>query len=131
MGLPSLADVWDGTVAAARRGAASVHGAMGRAPDRRLVHTFPDAPPEVLATLSLRVRHVRVKSGEVLVAEGHPADAFYIVIAGEVEVAQRAGDGTVYLRTLGPGDFFGEVGVLQGTPRTATVRAVRDRKSVV
>jgi len=128
MDLPSLADVWDGTVAAARRGATAVHGAVGRAPERRLVHTFPGAPPEVLATLSPRVRHVRVGSGEVVVAEGDPADAFYIVIAGEAEVAQRAGDGTVYLSTLGPGDFFGEVGVLQGTPRNATVRAVRRLK---
>ena len=43
--------------------------------DRRLVHTFPDAPPEVLATLSPRVRHVRVGSGEVVVA---PFDAAWV-----------------------------------------------------
>ena len=100
-------------------------------PNRWLVRAFPDAPTEVLIKLSGRLRRRSFGPSEVIVAEGDATDAFYIVTAGEAEVTQHTVHEEVYLRTLVPGDFFGEIGLLQATSRTATVRAVRRVKLIV
>jgi CRP-like cAMP-binding protein len=65
---------------------------------------------------------VPVAAGEVVVREGDESDRFFIVETGLVEVTQ---DGVV-LRREGPGEFFGEIGLLRDVPRTATVTAVED-----
>ncbi|HJV04670.1 MAG TPA: cyclic nucleotide-binding domain-containing protein, partial [Actinomycetota bacterium] len=51
---------------------------------------------------------------------GEPGDAFYAIGSGRVEVLR----GGRTLRTLGPGEFFGEVALLEDVPRTATVRTL-------
>jgi CRP-like cAMP-binding protein len=68
-----------------------------------------------------------VPAGEVLVAEGGTSDRFYVIVSGEVEVTQA---GRV-LRTEGPGDFFGEIGLLRNVLRTATVTATADCELLV
>jgi MFS family permease len=60
--------------------------------------------------------------GEVIVLEGDPAQEFFVIVEGEVEVTH---DGVV-LRREGAGDVFGEIGLLRDVPRTATVTAVTD-----
>jgi MFS family permease len=60
-----------------------------------------------------------VPAGTWVVTEGDLGDAFYVVAAGRVEVTQR---GTL-LRELGPGDWFGELALLRGVARTASVRS--------
>jgi CRP-like cAMP-binding protein len=55
--------------------------------------------------------------------EGEPSRAVLFVREGEVEVAKAAGTGEVVLGTVGPGEFAGEMGVVEGRPRSATVRA--------
>ena len=63
--------------------------------------------------------------GSVIIAEGEPGSSMYVIASGEVKVFTRGqgGGGTVYLARLGEGDFFGEVSVLTGKPRTATITA--------
>lgn len=62
--------------------------------------------------------------GSVILSEGDPGTSMYIIASGEVKVfTRRAGGATVYLAKLGEGDFFGEVSVLTGKPRTATITA--------
>jgi cAMP-dependent protein kinase regulator len=64
--------------------------------------------------------------GSVIVAEGDAGTSVYIIASGEVKVYTRgagSSGGTVYLARLGEGDFFGEVSVLTGKPRTATITA--------
>lgn len=60
--------------------------------------------------------------GSVIISEGEPGTSMYLIVSGEVKVYTRArGGGSVYLARLGEGDFFGEVSVLTGKPRTATI----------
>ena len=66
-------------------------------------------------------------AGDTIVAEGDLADRFYVIAQGEVAISRRSPEGDeVKLATLGRGQFFGEVGILAETRRTATVRAVDD-----
>jgi CRP-like cAMP-binding protein len=65
----------------------------------------------------------------VIIAEGDAADRFYVIEEGEVAVSRQSSEGDeIELATLGPGQFFGEVGLLAETRRTATVRAIDDVK---
>ncbi|BFM39601.1 cyclic nucleotide-binding domain-containing protein [Synechocystis sp. LKSZ1] len=65
-----------------------------------------------------------IQAGEVLFRENDPGDAMYIVIFGEVEVyAEQLGK---VLATLGIGSFFGELALMLGTPRTASVKALQN-----
>jgi cAMP-dependent protein kinase regulator len=65
--------------------------------------------------------------GDVIISEGDPGAAMYIITSGEVKVFTRGTgkSGNVYLAKLGEGEFFGEVSVLTGKPRTATITASR------
>jgi MFS family permease len=76
-------------------------------------------PPTTLEKLAARSTMAEKSAGDVVVAEGDPGDLFYVVADGEVEVSQAG----VSRRTLGPGDQFGEIALLRGTSRTATVVA--------
>jgi len=62
--------------------------------------------------------------GEIVFREGDPGDAFYVVLEGSVEVRSEHLD--QILATLYQGDFFGEIAVLTGMPRSATVRTLED-----
>jgi hypothetical protein len=83
---------------------------------------FAPLPPVTVEHLARSLRPVRVAAGEEIVREGEPGDRFYVVASGEVEVAA---DGKP-LRTLGPGEYFGEIALLRPVPRTATVIARAD-----
>lgn len=61
--------------------------------------------------------------GSVVITEGDPGTSMYLIASGGVKVYTRGTGGTVYLANLGEGDFFGEVSVLTGKPRTATITA--------
>lgn len=60
--------------------------------------------------------------GEVICHEGDPSDEFYIILSGAVEVFSEKNHQAI--ATLREGEFFGEISLLTGTPRTATVRAL-------
>lgn len=81
----------------------------------------PLAPP-TLEALARRLDPVTAPAGTVVVAEGEAADRFFLVEQGRVEVTQ----GGRLLRHQGPGEFFGEIGLLRDVPRTATVTAAED-----
>jgi tetratricopeptide (TPR) repeat protein len=62
--------------------------------------------------------------GSVIISEGQPGASMYIIASGEVKVfTHGAGGVTIYLAKLAEGDFFGEVSMLTGKPRTATITA--------
>jgi CRP-like cAMP-binding protein len=67
----------------------------------------------------------RVAANTVVFFEGNRADAFFIVLSGSLKVFQTARDGRVkVLSTMGPGETFGELAMLDGHPRSASVETI-------
>jgi len=64
----------------------------------------------------------RFQKGETVILEGSGGAAFFLIDSGEATVSQKG----VVLRTMGPGDHFGEIALIDGGPRTATVTAATD-----
>jgi hypothetical protein len=79
---------------------------------------------EFIAVALLLVRRV-AKVGEMIVREGDPGDSMFIVSTGEVRATILRDGRQVPVATMRDGDFFGEMAVLSGEPRTATVTAVK------
>jgi NADH dehydrogenase len=85
-------------------------------------------PPDIVqlnTDRALAMRREHFEAGEVVFREGDRADRLYVVTDGEVEVTQRRDSTEVTLRTLGPGECFGEIALVADSPRTATVRTTR------
>jgi len=59
-------------------------------------------------------------AGTVLFEEGQPGDYMYVVQSGEVEIRRQVGETERVLAVLPPGEFFGEMAILNGRPRSAT-----------
>jgi len=84
-----------------------------------------------LRNLAAQARRVRVAAGAVLMREGSPADGLYLVLRGRLEVSKTGSGEELLLAHLGPGAFLGEMALLGGAPRSATVRAVRGTELLV
>jgi CRP-like cAMP-binding protein len=61
--------------------------------------------------------------GEVIFSQGDPSDHAYLIRSGTVEILTRRGEKSLRLALLGPGEVFGEMGLIQERPRSATARA--------
>lgn len=85
-------------------------------------------PAELLKLASL-VTPQTFDAEAVIVRQGEPGDALYIVAAGQVRVVSDVPDERLLLSRLGPGEFFGEMSLLTGDPRNAAV--VADTPSVL
>jgi signal transduction histidine kinase len=79
-----------------------------------------------LQRLADTVERQQLAAGELLIREGDPGDAMYVVVSGELEVTKRAGATEQPLARVGPGAIQGEIAALQGTERAASVRALTD-----
>jgi CRP-like cAMP-binding protein len=87
--------------------------------DLRELPSFSHLEPDELAELLNHGAWASYPPGEEIVVQGQPADAFYAIGSGQVEVLE---DGRQVAR-LGPGSYFGEIALLMDSPRTATVRS--------
>lgn len=89
---------------------------------------FEEVPVEILNDLAGRVRLRSVGPGQPVIRQGDPPDAFYVIREGVLEVVEEDPETGVerVLRTLDRGESFGELGLLQGAPRAATVRGVSE-----
>lgn len=83
---------------------------------------FAPLGPARLESIARQLERVTVMAGEVVLREGDESDRFFVIESGAVEVTQAG----AVLRQEGPGDFFGEIGLLRDVPRTATITALED-----
>ena len=90
------------------------------------VGMFEAASRPVLERLAAALAEVAVAAGTEVVREGDASDALFVIVEGHARVTARAVEGERFLSDLGAGDYFGEIGVLEGIPRTATVTAATD-----
>ena len=87
---------------------------------------FEDVPDDELSQIAGFAQEVNVEAGRELVREGDFSYEFMVIEEGEAEVT-RHGE---HVNDLGPGDFFGEMGLLEKTLRNATVTAKTQMKLV-
>ena len=93
----------------------------------RNIPLFAGLPTARLKLIAYTAELVRFAPGEVMVQQGDPADAVYIITEGEAEVWIRDKEGNeVQLATMGPNSLFGEIAVICKGRRTTSVRA-KDR----
>ncbi len=84
------------------------------------VRIFEGITPEGLRRLLRRTRVERRAAGDVLFEEGDPGDALYVVLDGEVRISRQVpGMGEEALAILGPGESFGEMALVDASPRSA------------
>lgn len=88
----------------------------------RSMALFRPLPPPELESVARAMEPHHFPAGEVVITEGEPGDLFYMVAEGEVAVTTATGFAT----ELGRGEGFGEIALLNDTPRTATVTARTD-----
>ena len=88
----------------------------------RSVPLFAPLPLGTVENVSRRLTRMEVRSGEAVVREGEPGERFYLIAHGAFDVTCLAGA----FPPLGDGDVFGEIALLRGVPRTATVTARTD-----
>lgn len=82
-----------------------------------------------LQDVSKLLKHVLFAAGEYIIQQGEKGDSFYIIKSGQVRVTATNPYGDVFLdKELKTGNFFGEISVLTGEPRTANVQAITDTK---
>jgi glucose-6-phosphate 1-dehydrogenase len=84
------------------------------------VPLFQGADAVLLGSLIMALKPVVFRPGELVIRKGEIGRELYLISRGEVEVLDDAGK---VVATLGEGNFFGEIGLLMSTPRTATIRA--------
>ena len=66
----------------------------------------------------------KFKNGEVIFREGEPSGSAYVIVKGSVELTKNSKHGAVLLAKLKSGELFGEMGVIDGSPRSATSRSI-------
>jgi peroxiredoxin (alkyl hydroperoxide reductase subunit C) len=102
------------------------------AADEHLSRAFPRLEEGLLAEVRDKAVSVRYPAGHVVIEQGGTADQVFVITSGEADVLrQRQGESPELLSTLGPGEHFGEIGLLLEGRRTASVRARTDLELLV
>lgn len=105
---------------------------MRRLYDHYLEKALPNLTKEQLVTATPQLERLTFHNGDVIIKQGDVADRFYILSHGEAEVIHENRDGSEEkIATLSPGQYFGEVGIMNHSKRIATVRAVGDKVEVM
>lgn len=93
------------------------------------VAIFSDLDPGELQALAARVRPVQAAAGAIVVSHADPGDSLFVIASGKVKVVLYGESGReIILSVLGPGDFFGEMSLLDSQPRSANVVATEDAR---
>lgn len=91
------------------------------------ISLFSNLPDELITYLAGEVHERSLPAGTMLFQEGDKGDALYFILNGSLEITQKSGpDREIVLATFKPGDYFGEMSLLDEKPRSASARAVTD-----
>jgi CRP/FNR family transcriptional regulator, cyclic AMP receptor protein len=86
---------------------------------------FRDLPQKQLKRICDAGKEMSFRAGSEVVVEGEEAGRFFLILEGTAEVFAHG----VHRAELGPGDAVGEIALLDGGPRSATVKAIRDLRT--
>jgi putative ABC transport system ATP-binding protein len=99
-----------------------LHDALRICEFLRPIDLFKTLTPRQLTDVAEEMTKRHYAAGEIVIREGEPGEEFMLISEGEVEVIRAEHE----VARLGPGDFFGEVALISGEPRNATVVAVTE-----
>jgi CRP/FNR family transcriptional regulator, cyclic AMP receptor protein len=92
---------------------------------------FAPCPDPVLSEVGRRLRHRHFRRNEVVFHQGDPGDSLHVITAGSVKIVLPSAEGEeAIIATLRTGDFFGELALLDGQPRSATATAVEPTETM-
>ena len=97
----------------------------------RRVPLFAGLYEEDLERLYRMAETVSIPAGQLVLQEGDPGDALYVVLDGELEITKRQGGQDILLAVSKAGEFLGEMSLLEQTPRSASVRTLRESRLLV
>jgi CRP-like cAMP-binding protein len=92
----------------------------------RTIDLFRPLSDDELRTVTTRFRPLHYAAGERIIEEGSPGDSFFIIDQGQVVVSKKLGGVPREVARLVPGEFFGEMALLTGEKRSATIAAAGD-----
>src|SRR5687767_4095368 len=93
---------------------------------------FENASSEALESLANRLRRRKFRRNEVIFHQGDPGDSLHVVATGAVKILLPSAEGEeAIIATLRPGDFFGELALLDGASRSATAAALEQTETLV
>jgi CRP/FNR family transcriptional regulator, cyclic AMP receptor protein len=90
------------------------------------VPLFRGLPESALEAVAGLASETQFTDGDTITREGDEGDAFFVVVDGRLVVTRNG----MTIRDLGPGDFLGEISLIDGRPRTATVTAAGPVKAL-
>jgi CRP-like cAMP-binding protein len=91
------------------------------------VPLFAKCSAEEIAAIATAAQEHGFESDQIIVTQGTPGQAFYMVLSGRVEILRDDRS----LGAFGPGDFFGEMSLLDSAPRSATIRALEPTRCIM
>src|SRR5690349_23343198 len=94
---------------------------------------FGAADDDAIAALVHVLRIRRFRRGETIFHQGDPGDALFVIASGSVKVVLPSDEGAepAIVAILGPGEFFGELAILDGAPHSATIVSVEPTETLV
>lgn len=119
-GTPAAEAVAEESTEAPDDGAKVEPGALPKIP------LFSDLPPDAFIALFERCPLKRFDVGQTVIQQGSMGDGFFVICAGSVKVYRMEGELRRDIATLPEGSFFGEMALLSGAPRTASVEAATE-----
>lgn len=94
----------------------------------RQVPLFQHLDEDSLQTLMANFRHRVVRRGQAIFLENDPGSSLFVLLSGRAQVEKGSGDDVRVVKDLGAGEIIGEMALLEGGNRTATVRIVEDAR---
>lgn len=93
---------------------------------------FADLSREHLAPLAATLRRQVYRKGQIILHQGEPGDSLFVVVSGQVRIFTLSPDGyELSVWICEPGDFFGEMALLTGEPRSASAEAMRRTEALI